>query len=123
MGHVCQGGSCLSAQHHDKHRCTADSAVVCLHVTPQHAAYLALLHVVFLMSACIHPLTLFCPCQGKCVCYAGFTGSACDTKTSRPNECNSVVGVNLEPLRDWAHSWTFVDVMKTGRSWISQVRV
>lgn len=55
------------------------------------------------------------------MCYAGFKGAACDTQTPRPNECNKMVGINLEGMSDWAHSWVFTDVMKTGRAWLSQV--
>ena len=65
--------------------------------------------------------TMLTVLQGKCSCYAGFSGAACDTPTARANECNSLVGVNLEGIADWAHSWTFVDIMKHGRAWISQV--
>lgn len=58
--------------------------------------------------------------KGRCVCWAGYSGPTCNATSSRPNECNSLVGVNLEGLADWSRSWTFVDVMKTGRAWIGQ---
>lgn len=60
--------------------------------------------------------------QGKCVCYAGYAGPACSNATSRANECNGIAGINLEGPADYAHSWNFVDAMKMGRRWISQVR-
>ncbi len=59
--------------------------------------------------------------QGKCECYAGFRGPTCSELGVKPNDCNGVVGVNLEGLADYAHSWTFLDIMKLGRGWLSQV--
>lgn len=64
---------------------------------------------------------MLCALQGACVCFAGWSGAACDAPAPRPNQCNSLVGVNVEGIADWAHSWTWVDIMKHGRAWISQV--
>jgi hypothetical protein len=34
--------------------------------------------------------------QGKCSCWAGYSGATCSTNVSRPNQCNALVGINLE---------------------------
>ena len=60
--------------------------------------------------------------RGKCSCWAGFKGVDCSERTARPNQCNRVVGINLEGISDWARSWSFVDVMKGGRAWIAQAQ-
>jgi hypothetical protein len=62
---------------------------------------------VFDVVASPHSVILVLPhsTQGKCSCYAGFDGAACDTATNRPNQCNGLVGVNLEGVSDWSHSW------------------
>jgi hypothetical protein len=39
---------------------------------------------------------LFRLLQGKCACWAGYSGASCSSKVSRPNQCNSIVGLNLE---------------------------
>uniref|UniRef100_A0A383V938 EGF-like domain-containing protein n=1 Tax=Tetradesmus obliquus TaxID=3088 RepID=A0A383V938_TETOB len=71
-------------------------------------------------SSC-EPACQFGTCvKGKCSCWAGYSGPSCSSTTSRPNQCNSLVGINLEGVRDWMHSWAFVDVMKAGRGWLAQ---
>jgi hypothetical protein len=58
--------------------------------------------------------------QDTCQCWAGYTGSDCSTKTTRSNQCNKLVGVNLEGVRDWSSNWAFVDIMKSARGFLSQ---
>ncbi|WIA31087.1 hypothetical protein OEZ86_001114 [Tetradesmus obliquus] len=71
-------------------------------------------------SSC-EPACQFGTCvKGKCSCWAGYSGPTCSASTARPNQCNSLVGINLEGVRDWMHSWAFVDVMKAGRGWLAQ---
>ncbi len=59
--------------------------------------------------------------QAKCECYAGASGPDCSVLGPRPNSCNSLVAINLEGMADWSRTWTWKDVMKTGRGWLSQV--
>ncbi len=59
--------------------------------------------------------------QAQCECYAGASGSDCSMLGPRPNSCNSLVALNLEGMADYSRTWTWKDVMKTGRGWLSQV--
>lgn len=67
----------------------------------------------------LHPAR---PTQGKCACFAGYSGDDCSTLGPKPNDCNGEVGINVEGIADYSRSWTFLDVMKAGRGWLSQVR-
>ncbi|GIL87895.1 hypothetical protein Vretifemale_15941 [Volvox reticuliferus] len=66
--------------------------------------------------------------NGSCVCWAGVSGTSCDTVPSpgsgnTPSACNQRVGINLEGISDWSRSWTFVDVFKASRAWIPQSQI
>jgi hypothetical protein len=48
---------------------------------------------------------------------------ACDSLLKSPsklNDCNNDTGLTLNGIDDWSSEWSFVDLMLTGRAWISQ---
>jgi hypothetical protein len=59
--------------------------------------------------------------QGKCECYNGYSGGSCSVAGPKPNDCNQVVGTNVEGIADWMRSWAFVDLTRHARAWITQV--
>ncbi|PSC76808.1 PA14 domain-containing [Micractinium conductrix] len=57
--------------------------------------------------------------QGECVCWSGASGDGCTTLGPKQNDCNQIVGINLEGISDYSRSWTFRDAMKIGRQWFA----
>ena len=58
--------------------------------------------------------------NGVCECWAGYAGEACDEAVGKPNDCTADVGTNIAGIADWSPEWTFVDIFKASRAWISQ---
>eukprot|EP01041_Mallomonas_annulata_P002765 gene2765-5448_t len=58
--------------------------------------------------------------NNSCVCYAGYEGNDCTSRTSKLNDCTNDTGINLAGIADWSTEWAFVDLFHTSRAWISQ---
>jgi hypothetical protein len=58
--------------------------------------------------------------KGRCVCYAGYSGTDCTTRVPKPNDCTDDAGINLAGLADWSSELLYVDIFKSSRAWISQ---
>lgn len=62
-----------------------------------------------------------CVRDNVCKCYSGYSGRFCDQLlSSKHTDCNQDVGLNLASMADWSPEWTFVDISKSSRDWISQ---
>jgi hypothetical protein len=53
--------------------------------------------------------------NNSCVCYQGYSGSACDVLQPSSNQKN--IGMNLAGIADYSTEIPLVDAMKTSRSW------
>lgn len=61
-------------------------------------------------------------CSGdECKCFAGFEGERCNISSPfKRTDCIEDVGINLAGIADWSTEWTYVDVFKSSREWITQ---
>jgi hypothetical protein len=57
--------------------------------------------------------------NGRCECWAGYTGAACDVLAEVAPNTGSPMGINVAGPSYWTTQWIWVDVMKSSSSWMT----